>query len=110
MGNVEKISDSELLIMSIVWESDEHPDLHKIQQQALKRFGRDWKLQTVATFMTRLEKKKFIYIYKVGRYSHYQPLIEKDTYLHMAAKEMLELLFDNDPAKAIEYFQKLGSN
>ena len=107
MENTTKISDAELLVMLIVWESEEHPDLYKIQQQALKRFGRDWKLQTIATFMKRLEKKKFIFIYKVGRYSHYQPLIEKEVYRKIAAKEMLELLFDNNPEKAIECFRNL---
>lgn len=93
MESREKLSQCEEMIMSILWSAEEDLDLMTVTAKAEERFGKVWKLQTVATFMTRLEKNKYISIYKVGRYSHYQPIVSLDEYRDMKLKEITDLLF-----------------
>lgn len=103
MESREKLSACEEMIMSILWSADEDLDLMTVTAKAEERFGKVWKLQTVATFMTRLEKNKYISIYKVGRYSHYQPIVSLDEYRNMKLKEVTELLFEGKTEKLIEF-------
>lgn len=84
------------MIMSILWDDDEDLDLQQVTDQIRTKFDREWKLQTVATFMTRLQKKGYINIYKVGRYSHYQPVIKLYDYRKQKLEEIKTLLlFDS---------------
>lgn len=90
----EKLSDCELQIMSILWSNKEDITLADIEKAAASRFGKEWKLQTIATFMTRLSKKKFVDIYRIERYSHYKYLISKDEYCDYLIKDTCNLLYD----------------
>lgn len=72
MGNKTKLSECENMIMLILLKSDHDLNLTEITEQA-KQLGKEWKLQTTATFVKRMERKGYVSIYKVGRYSHYRP-------------------------------------
>ena len=96
MEKREKLAECEEMIMSILWSSEEDLDLMTVAANAKERFGKEWKLQTVATFMTRLEKKKYIDIYKIGRYSHYHPVVGLDEYRKAKLEEVCGILFEED--------------
>jgi predicted transcriptional regulator len=58
-------------------------------------------MQTVATFMKRMEEKGYISSYRVGRYSHYKPEITLCDFREQKFYEMQELLlFSNTVAMA----------
>ena len=57
MENKAKLSECEEMIMSILLESDEPLILSEIMQRAKNRFNKEWKAQTVCTFMARMEVK-----------------------------------------------------
>jgi len=105
--NITKLPDSELLIMMIIWNSIEDPDLMTVTRIAKERYGKIWKLQTVATFMTRLEKRGFITIYRIGRYSHYKEIITHEEYTTYAINETNAILFDNDVTDIFKYVNKV---
>ena len=107
MEKREKLAECEEMIMSILWSSEEDLDLMTVAANAKERFGKEWKLQTVATFMTRMEKKKYIDIYKIGRYSHYHPVVSLDEYRKVKMEEVGELLFDGDFEKMSEFIRKM---
>ena len=69
------------MIMSVLTRADEDLDLMTVTERMKIEFGKEWKLQTVATFMQRLLKKGYIDIYRIGRYSHYKVLITRDEML-----------------------------
>ena len=75
-----EISVCEKMIMKVIWDADTDLDLMTVTARVNEEFGKTWKIQTVATFLTRLQKKKFIDIYRVGRYSHYHPIVEKNDF------------------------------
>jgi predicted transcriptional regulator len=45
-----------------------------------KEYGKDWKSQTVSTFLSKLVLKGFIEPYRKGRYFHYKVLISEKDY------------------------------
>ena len=108
MEKREKLAECEEMIMSILWFSEEDLDLITVTAKAKERFGKEWKLQTVATFMTRLEKKKYISIYRIGRYSHYHPVVSLDEYRKTKLEEVCTLLFDGDTTKMMEFIGNYG--
>ena len=107
MAKREKLTECEELIMSILWSSEEDLDLMRVQDKVKERFGKEWKLQTVATFMTRMEKKKYISIYRIGRYSHYHPVVSIDEYRKEKMEEVCTLLFGNDVEKMLEFIGEI---
>ena len=106
MEGREKLAECEEMIMAILWSSEEDLDLMTVTAKAAERFGRVWKLQTVVTFMTRLQKKKYISIYRVGRYSHYQPMVSLEEYREIKIEEMFSLFFDSKK-DMIDFIRKM---
>ena len=92
MENKAKLSECEEMIMSILLESDEPLILSEIMAKAKARFQKEWKMQTVCTFMARMELKGYISSYRVGRYTHYKPMITLCDFREQKFREMQELL------------------
>ena len=107
MEKREKLAECEEMIMSILWSSEEDLDLITVTAKAKERFGKEWKLQTVATFMTRMEKKKYISIYRIGRYSHYHPVVSLDEYRNWKLMEVRKMLFDDNQQELEIYVNEM---
>lgn len=109
MEKREKLTECEEMIMSILWSSEEDLDLMTVTDNAKERFGKEWKLQTVATFMTRLEKKKYISVYRIGRYSHYHPVVSIDEYRKEKVEEVCGILFEEDLEQMARFIANMAA-
>lgn len=89
-----KLSVCEEMIMSLLLDSKEDLTLQEVTDKMKIRYGRDWKLQTVATFMTRIEKKGYISIYRIGRYSHYHAEYTARDMRMKALREVADVYFN----------------
>ena len=107
MKNMEQLSECEEKIMSILWGSDGDLNLETVTLECKCRYGKVWKLQTVATFMTRLEKKKYISIYRIGRYSHYHPIVSLEDYRKSKFEEICLLLFAGNVDKMCKFVEEM---
>lgn len=96
MGDKKDLSICEEMVMSVIWSSKEDLTLNQVTERLKSRHGKDYAIQTVATFLTRLEKKKYISIYRVGRYSHYHPEVSRETHIQERLTEVRDILFDGD--------------
>lgn len=106
MENMEKLSDCEEMIMSLLWSTNDDLDLQQVIDR-MKGFGKEWKPQTTATFMSRIEKKGYISIYRVGRYSHYHPEVKLHDYRKQKLEEVkVRLLFD-DRGSMIDFIENM---
>lgn len=94
-----EISVCEKMIMKVIWDAEEDLDLMTLTARVNEEFGKTWKIQTVATFLTRLQKKGFIEIYRIGRYSHYHPIVEKNDFKMSAVSENIKF-FDKGSVSA----------
>lgn len=96
MEIITKLSECEELLMKIIWSASTDPDLNTITEQLKIVFSKEWKPQTTATVLKRLEQKKFISVYKVGRYLRYRPIVDFKIYQKMKLNKLLHLWFDGD--------------
>lgn len=85
---MQKISECEELIMSVIWSSEEVLDSATIIARANKRFNKNWKPQTVSTFLVRLVKKEFLSSMREGRHHYYVPLVAKNDYVKYLLDEI----------------------
>ncbi|MBE5956877.1 MAG: BlaI/MecI/CopY family transcriptional regulator [Lachnospiraceae bacterium] len=78
-NHILRLPDAELEVMQAVW-SFPPPVSRKTLEEHLKH-SHPMAQTTLLTLLTRLNEKRFLRIEKIGRISHYYPLIEKQEYL-----------------------------
>ena len=76
----KEITECEKVVMKCVWDSSEDLSMQDVTTMVNERFGKEWKTQTVSTFLARLVKKEYLKMYRKGRCFYYRPLVEKDEY------------------------------
>ena len=76
---LRELSTCEKMCLSVIldYENDEL-NMYEITEKVNSRFNKNWTCQTVCTYLSRISDKGYIEIYKVGRYSHYKPLVTKE--------------------------------
>jgi predicted transcriptional regulator len=95
----ERLPDSELLIMQIIWKSGETIGTGRIVELVCEQ--KNWSRSTVQVLLSRLEERGFIEIKKKGRFKFYEPLVTEDDYLSKETKTFLEQFYNNSYKKLI---------
>ena len=91
----------------IVATSEKDMPIMEIVEQAKERFGKEWKFQTVATFLHRLEEKKYLSTYRINRFSYYRAVVTLEQYKKQQIKKLRDLLFEGDCERMIEFIDKM---
>lgn len=91
MKENHNISDSELEIMKIIWDSPKIT-ANIISEQLDSSFH--WAHTTTKTLINRLLKKGEIGFEKLGKEYYYYPLIEKDNYINKESQSFLKKIFN----------------
>ena len=86
----DKITDSELEVMKVLWRSGEALPVNQIRE-ALQR-SRDWEPTTVKTLIGRLTAKGVIRQEKRGVF-YYSPLISEEEYNASATDSLIRRLY-----------------
>ena len=74
------LAPSEALIMKCLWESHENLTVLELTERLKNIYGKEYAVNTVATFMTILMKKGFVSRYKKKHSHQYCPLISMEDY------------------------------
>jgi predicted transcriptional regulator len=90
MNKIQKLPESELLIMQVLWKSKEPIGSSSITE--LLNDDVSWKPSTLATLISRLTDKGFIKAEKDGRYLVYSPIISEEEYLKVETKSFFKKL------------------
>ena len=90
MNKVPKISESEWLVMKVIW--DENPVPSKRVVENLSESTR-WKPKTIKTLLSRLVKKGAVGHRKEGRGYIYYPLIEEAVLVKAESQSFLKRVF-----------------
>ena len=86
---IKAVTESEKITMKCVWDLGDGTRLAHILALANEKYGKDWKSQTVSTFLGKLVLKGYLDQYRDGRYFCYRILISKSDYrCHELAREM----------------------
>lgn len=89
----EKLPDSELCVMQVIWNSKEPIGTGKIIEILSKE--KNWSRSTIQVFLARLEDRGFIDFQKKGRLKYYVPLVEEQVYRAKETETFLEQFYKN---------------
>ena len=85
----EELTPSETLIMKCIWDSGRELALAEILTQVNEMYGKDWKSQTVSTFIGKLVHKGFIRMKRDGRRIIYEVLVSEEEYSAQQADQFV---------------------
>ena len=85
----ETPSKSEIFIMKIIWSADKALGVREVIARANSINNKDWKVQTVSTFLSRLVQRNFLTMERRGRVFYYHPNISEEEY---GKKEMVKCI------------------
>lgn len=91
MADLQKIPDSELEIMMIIWAADEKVTSDYI----MDRLDKTWQKTTVLNFLSRLCDRGFLTVYKQGRFNVYEASVKKEDYLQKESRTFLRRMHNN---------------
>lgn len=99
------LSDCELLIMKVIWRSEETLSLQDIAERVNRIYEKNWKPQTVSVFLGRIVKKNLLISKRHGRQFYYSPTVTEEEYCQKEAVKCVDSLGDG---KADVFFAALS--
>lgn len=87
-----QISESELVLMNIIWKN-EGEALYSIIMEELEKDNNEWKNNTVLTLLSRLVEKEFLKVKKIGRRNEYIATISEAEYQGMQTQSFLDKVY-----------------
>lgn len=95
MTNFQKLSETEMEVMQIIWASGHPMTSSELLDIFARDKGKEWKGQTMATFLARLvEKGVLISTKQQGRTNIYEPCMSPEEYRSQEAKSLLKTLYE----------------
>ncbi len=87
-----QISESELVLMKIIWKQGGSA-LYSIIMEELEKDKNEWKNNTVLTLLSRLVDKKFLKVKKIGRRNEYIAVVTEAEYQTMQTHSFLDKVY-----------------
>ncbi|AQS39568.1 putative transcriptional regulator [Shewanella psychrophila] len=100
---MKEISNSELAVLNILWESSPISSNEVVDKLAVSN---EWHEKTVKTLLNRLVKKQAIGFQKKGRSYLYSPLINQSEYQIKESQSFVERMFSGRVAPLVAGFAK----
>ncbi|GKV63912.1 MULTISPECIES: BlaI/MecI/CopY family transcriptional regulator [unclassified Sporosarcina] len=93
MNYLQKLSDTEIELMEEIW-GYEQPVTSRELLNTFSTKGREWKSQTISTFLSRLVEKGFLHVTRRGRINTYVPCISSADYKLQETQNVLDGLYE----------------
>lgn len=88
----QQISESELVLMKIIWKNG-GAALYALIMEELEKDKNEWKNNTVLTLLSRLVEKKFLKVKKIGRRNEYVAIITEADYQAMQTHTFVHKIY-----------------
>lgn len=92
MKEFQKLSETEMDIMKIIWSKDEAITSGELLE-IFNAKDKEWKAQTISTFLSRLTNKGLLVMRKEGRSNYYSAKISLEEYKRNEAESILNKLY-----------------
>ncbi len=102
--NFTELSDSELDVMEVLWEKGEPMSFGEILDYFNVHTEKEWKKQTLNTFLFRMQQKNLLRIIADGRYKQYIPAMTRAEYLMEESKAFLNKNYQGSIVKMFASF------
>ncbi len=90
---IEKLPDSELCVMLVLWSANEPMKTSAILE--LLSGDKSWTMSTLQTILSRLQKRGFVEVTTEKRLNYYYPKISEDDYRELETKSFLKKFYGN---------------
>lgn len=94
MTNFQKLSETEMEVMQTIWASEHPMTSGELLEIFARSKGKEWKGQTISTFLARMVDKGVLISTKLGRANIYEPRMSPEEYRSQEAKSLLETLYE----------------
>lgn len=91
----QKLSDAELEIMKIAWTA-KRPVLFAFILDELAAKGKSWQKNTLITLLSRLTKKGYLKVKKIGRRNEYTVLVTETQYQTSQTRKLLDKVYEGN--------------
>ena len=99
-----ELSQNELFILEFLWAQNEPQGFSSILQYYNEKTQKDWKKQTLNTFLLHLTQKGYLTLSSTGTRRLYAPSITKEEYQQTYAREIVKTSFDSSLTTFISAF------
>lgn len=93
---IEKLTESEEYVMRAVWDLKQEPVLSSVCSRVNDIYGKDWRPQTVSTFLAKLVRKNYLKLQRNGKIYTYKILVSPEKYNKEQLKRLYIFLYKND--------------
>ena len=107
MKKMKKLTESEEIVMKAVWDCDFPPQLSDIHSRTVEVYDKDWKPQTVSTFLSKLVYKKYLKLNRKGKIYTYKTLVSMKDYKRQLYLEHINF-WDHDDV--VEFLASMVQN
>ena len=90
MNAFKEVSETELEIIEVLWGEDSPRNFAWLLDHFNDQYGKQWKRQTLSTYLLRLSQKGLVCSENVGRTSEYRPALTRAEYEQAKAKNVLD--------------------
>lgn len=101
---LKALSDTELYILEYLWDINEPQTFAQLMNYFTTIEKKDWKKQTLNTFLLHLTQKGYLTLSSTGTRRLYAPSITKEEYQQTYAREIVKTSFDSSLTTFISAF------
>ena len=100
MNKTYGLTNTELQIMELLWQAKEPMTFREIMAVAVSEWKKTWKVQTLSTYLTNLQRMGMIEADKsVTPYHAYYASCTKEQHIHQWTKKMVKECYGNSIAR-----------
>ncbi|MEG0296405.1 MAG: BlaI/MecI/CopY family transcriptional regulator [Clostridium sp.] len=113
MNRFQKLSDTEMELMSIIWELNKEVTSSELLEIVEKIKDKKWSGQTISTFLSRMVEKRVLTCNKKGRTNYYISCVTIEEYRQKEAEGILNEMYRGSIKKflsALYYDKKIDKN
>jgi BlaI family penicillinase repressor len=93
VSEFQKMSETEAELMKVIWECDHPVTSTELLRIFAEQKGKQWKGQTISTFLSRLVEKGVLTATRQGRTNLYEPRLSEEEYKLWEAESVLDELY-----------------
>lgn len=103
-----ELTNAELLVMKCIWDTPKDLVLSEIVAMVNERYRKDWKPQTVSTYLAHLVQKGFLEMTRNGKIYTYHPQVLEVDYRTKEMNNFVDFWGGGSPSEFLSAF--FGSN
>ncbi|MEI3612557.1 BlaI/MecI/CopY family transcriptional regulator [Pseudogracilibacillus sp. SO30301A] len=93
MEKFQSLSETEMKVMQVIWKMNRPVKSNELLDIFFAKEGKEWKGQTIATFLSRLVDKGLLSVKREGRANTYTPCLTFKEYKRKEAQSMLDTMY-----------------